>query len=120
MFQDILAMGSGGGGGQIPFTLSPYNNRVTVNSQNCYIFNDNGTVKIHYEFNVTATVTETSGSILLGVIPYKVNSNMNETGVFPNSWTVTAVSSNSRLALLGNITNGTTYSMNQDVAVDWN
>ena len=119
MIRAISASGSGSIV-KMPFKLSPSSNRITFNSQDCYVWSDNGTTKIHYEFDVTARTSISGAGIMSGIIPYKVNSNMNETGVLPNGWKIQANSTNTMMVVSGNLTNGATYTLNTDVAVDWN
>lgn len=118
MFQRALSPLPSSGGSKIPFTLFPFNDRVTINSQNCYIYDDNGTVKIHYEYSMTANTTMTNGTILYGLVLAKLRTKFTN---FPSNsnWSI-SYDSNVLQTVYGNISNGTVYTMNEDVICDWN
>ena len=114
--------GSGGGGSaKIPFTLQAISNRVIFSSQNCYVYDDNGTVKVHYEFTCKGYGSGTSGSVIMGLVRAKVRTQQTQGIPSGSGWSIQAVTYGTGCeAYVGNWNNGTVYSINEDVVCDWN
>lgn len=82
MFQKMLQVGNGGGGeNHIKFELKQVNSNLSINNSDCYLYNDNGTLKTHIDIDFTYTGTIPSNYILFDGFPI-INTN-NLTGSTP-------------------------------------
>lgn len=108
----------GSGGGNVPFTLTAYSTRVIIESQNNYIYNDNGTTKIHYEYTIKGNSNTSGGFLFYGLIPAKTRTRQTQ---FPSNtdWSL-SMPGVGGLGVNGSVTNGTRYTLNEDVVCDWN
>ena len=110
------------GGGNIPFTLEPSNNRCTINSQNCYVWDDGGTVKIHYEFDITfSTSVSANSSILFGAVPCNTKTDMKSQNVVASGlfFGVSSGTTALYLGVSGAKSKNQTMSVNTDVTCTW-
>lgn len=106
--------------------MSVYSNRAKDLTQNCYIFNDNGVVKMHLEVSFTANGSLSSGgTVLVGMIP--INPSDMSVGYTPDSgytsvkWLVRGASAGTsvNIAPMGTIPSGQRIVFNQDIVCDW-
>ena len=104
------------GGGNIPFEVAPYQSRVTISSQNCYLFNDNGTAKAHVELNCTAAGTISANNALLKNFPLQANIPQSLTlgGI---SYTIEAASNETYMKKATSTASGQAFAFNFDYEI---
>ena len=113
-----------GGGGKLPFTLSVYSNRCTIDSQDCYVWLDGDTVKIHYQFAVTIKTSVSANAVFVtGAIPFNAQSNVTEASKLPNNLFVSVSTTNNGMLGIASssaLSNGNTLNVNTDITTTWN
>lgn len=70
MWQRALSVS--GGGGKFPFSLAEGTsawNRASITSEDNYIYDDNGTIKVHIDMTFTALSTLSNGYYFAGCVP---------------------------------------------------
>lgn len=105
----------------IPFTIAAVSGRSTVNSQNCYLWNDSGVPKEHLEFNITITSALSANTGFAdGFIPFN---SMNYTiqGVLPNNlyFQTKSAGTASNIASTAALSKNTVLDINVDVPLDY-
>ena len=124
----LVKMETGASGdSKIPFKVTVYSNRATINSQNFYLWNDNGTIKMHFEVDFTsATSLSANGAVLQGMIPF--NPMAFDTLITPDSgytsvkWAIRASSSSPltlNLTPNASVTSGKNMVFNQDIVCNF-
>lgn len=87
-------------GGIIPFTLSAVSGRTTINSQNCYLWIDNGTPKMHFELNATVSGSQSAGTVLFQKMMIFNSSQANIQNVLPNNLYIVGMKSDGTMTNL--------------------
>ena len=114
--------GSGGGGGSvtIPYTLTLTQNTDELTSQNCYLYNDGGTVKNHIEFVFVSRRSISANSAFLQDFLPTNNSDLQSNAPSGYSFSVTS-STPRRMALRKDtaISSGQTVSVNTNITCSY-
>lgn len=113
MSKIVVDYGNSASGGNIPFELAPYQSRVTISSQNCYLFNDNGTAKAHITISFTATTSIAANAASLMNVPLQTNLNRSVT-IDGASYTLIGENGASYLRKVGAISSGQTLNLDFD------
>lgn len=112
---------SSSGGGTIPFTVAGVSNRATVDTQNNYLWNDNGTPKEHLEMTITILSALSAGTPFAdGFIPFN-SMDMGQRGVLPNNLYFAMKSAGTALNLLCSsaLSRNAVLNINTDVTLDY-
>lgn len=116
------AQNSGSGGGTIPFKVTVYQSRVTITKQNCYLWSDNGTPKLHVELSFTANTSISANSAILNnFLPFNT-STIETKSVLPDNLYIRPTTSAPMylyLASTSAISANTTRTINQDITCSY-
>jgi len=119
MWQRVQSGGSGGG--VIPFSLEAVSNRAVINSQNCYLWNDNGTPKMHFEINVSLPSSVSANvAFLAKMIPFE-SAGVAQKNVLPDGLYIYGLNSESKLtiACTSSRSSGYVYNCNTDITLSY-
>ena len=109
----------GGGATEIPFTLAPSSGRCTFNSQNCYIYMDGSTPKMHLEFNATmAANVSANAAFISNMLPFK-QSDISVKSVIPNNLYVLAANTGIFICSTSALSSGAVLNINTDITLEW-